>query len=68
MQKDHRPFSATSMTNMFPVAEGLVLDVDSDRPHIEDDSRNVEGVKKECGQEIGASCAITVPGATQQAK
>jgi len=55
------------MTNMFPVAEGLVLDGDSDRPHVDDDGRDVDGVENECGHEIGASCAITVTTTTRQA-
>jgi len=55
------------MINRFPVAEGLVLDGDSDGPHVDDEGRDVDGVENECGHEIGALCAITVTTTTRQA-
>jgi len=35
------------MTNRNPVAERLALDGDSDRPHVDDDGRDVDGVENE---------------------
>jgi len=55
------------MTNRLPVAEGLELHGDSDRPHVDDEARDVDGVENECGHEIGALCAITVTTTTRQA-
>ena len=48
------------MTNRIPVAEGLALDGDRDRPRVDDDGRDVDGVDNKCGHELSASCSFTV--------
>jgi len=67
IQKDHPPCSAASMTNRNPFPEGLALDGDSDRPHVDDDGSDVDGEENKCGHELGASCALTVTTTTRQA-
>jgi len=55
------------MTNRNPADERLALDGDIERPHVDDDGRDVDGVENECGHELGASCALTVTTTTRQA-
>jgi len=55
------------MTNKNPADELLALDGDSERPHVDDGVRDVEGVENECGLELGTSCALTVTTTTRQA-
>jgi len=56
------------MTSRNPVDERLALAGDSDRPQVDDDGRDVDGVENECGHELCASCALTVVTTTRQAK
>jgi len=66
IREDHPPCSAASMTNKIPFPEGLARDGGSDRPHVNDDGSDVEGVENKCGHELGASCALTVTTTTRQ--
>jgi len=54
------------MTNRNPGDERLALDGDSERPHVDDDGRDVDGVESKCGHELGDSCALTVTTTTRQ--
>jgi len=55
------------MTNWTPFPKDLARDGSSDRPHVDNDGSDVNGVENKCGHELGASCALTVTTFTWQA-